>query len=621
MNHFVLGWRAQGGIELEPGVRALSEVTGRLGFLDPGRIQRWRASDRRAALTWIADDPDRVGDVQYVQAEPDRVGLFAGRPIRWTGAAAADGRGPLDPAFYLRPFRTFCYELDGRWAAARYDAREGELELATDALGAYPVFVAEHGGARWFSNNPTVLATLTGADELDPLALAGLLGGGWSLAGDPVWTAVRRLARGSSLRLRADGAQESEQLLPDAEVAELVGAGSDGPAAAEDLVAGLRALADWPARATVVPVTGGRDSRLVLAAALRAGLSFTAVTGGAPDHPDVVVARELCRLAGIAHELLVPDPHGDMYSRPQRAAEVVDLLCAGTACLSDAAGFPLGPRPDTLPLWHSGQGGEIARGYYGPARRPGAGELAERLYSAFVGRRPGRAEIVNGDGATLLQGHLADWVETQLDAGADPRDVPDLFYALKRMAMWAAPSHSCVEPVRDTTSPLWSRRLLRHELGLATDERGRETFALRMLEGLAPGLVDAAFADRRPWPGRQGAVRARAERARALAVKALAEAARRARGRRAADATADPFARVQALVREHVLAQPGHPAWALLDRPRVERLLAAPPAALDTMNRYYVWRLGQVFLVDAYAGASLDPADPGAAPRDPVRHA
>lgn len=620
MNHFVLGWRAQGGIEVEPGVLALSEVTGRLGFLDPGRIQRWKASDGRAALTWIADDPGRVGDVRYVQAEPDRVGLFAGRPIRWTGATAADGRGPLDPAFYLRPFRTFCDELDGRWAAARYDAGEGELELASDALGAYPLFVAEHGGARWFSNNPTVLRMLVGADELDPLALAGLLGGGWSLAGDPVWTAVRRLPRGSALRLRPDGAQESAQLLPDTEVAELVGAGCDGAAAAEGLVAGLRALADWPGRATVVPVTGGRDSRLVLAAALRAGLSLAAVTGGAADHPDVVVARDLCRLAGIAHARLAPDSHGDMYSRPERAAEVIDLLSAGTACLSDAAGFPLGPRPGALPLWHSGQGGEIARGYYGPGKRPGVDELAEQLYGAFVGRRPGRTEIVNHDGAALLRGHLAGWVGTQLGAGADPRDVPDLFYALKRMAMWAGPSHGCVEPVRDTTSSLWSRRLLRHELGLATDERGREVFALRVLERLAPGLVDAPFADRRPWPGRQGAVRARAGRARVLAAKALAEAARRARGRRA-DSAADPFAGPQALIRQRVLAQPDHPAWALLDRPRVERLFAAPPAALDTMSRYYVWRLGQVFLVDAYAGAGLHADPPGAAPVARVRHA
>ena len=620
MNHFVLGWRAQGGVQSEVAGRALRQVGERLGFLDPERIERWTAPDGRVALAWLAHPPDAIGGVRYVCAEPDRVGLFAGRPIHWPAGGEADGRAPLDAGFYLRSLAAVGPELDGRWAAARYDAVEGELQLATDALGAYPVFVADHGGARWFSNNPSVLRTLAGGRGLDPLALAGLLGGGWSLTGDPLWREVRRLPRGAVLRLRADGSERSNCLLADEEVIGLLGAGFDPAAAAEALVAGLRALAEWPDRPDVVPVTGGRDSRLVLAAALVAGLPFAAVTGGAPTDSDVVAARELCRLAGIDHSLLTPDPHGDLYSAPARAAEVVDLLSAGTACLSDAAGFPLGPRPGALPLWHSGQGGEIARGYYGPARGSGPAELSEQLYRAFVGRRPGRAEIVNPAGARLLRDHLASWVEAQLDAGAHSPDVPDLFYLLKRMAMWAAPSHGCVEPVRDTTSPLWSRRMLAHELGLPADQRSHELFALRLLERLGPALVDAPFADRRPWPGRHGALRRRAERTRVLAGKALAEVARRTRGARGRAPGEDRFAAVAPLIRERVLSQPDHPAWALLDRSRVEVLLDAPAARLDTMSRYYAWRLGQVFLVDAYADASLDCDRPAATPAGAVRH-
>jgi hypothetical protein len=33
----------------------------------------------------------------------------------------------------------------------------------------------------------------------------------------------------------------------------------------------------------------------------------------------------------------------------------------------------------------------------------------------------------------------------------------------------------------------------------------------------------------------------------------------------------------------------------VLDRPRVEALLASPAVALDTMSRYYAWRLATVF--------------------------
>jgi len=38
-----------------------------------------------------------------------------------------------------------------------------------------------------------------------------------------------------------------------------------------------------------------------------------------------------------------------------------------------------------------------------------------------------------------------------------------------------------------------------------------------------------------------------------------------------------------------------HPAWEVLDRARVEQLLATPLDELDEMSRQYVWRLATVF--------------------------
>jgi hypothetical protein len=44
-----------------------------------------------------------------------------------------------------------------------------------------------------------------------------------------------------------------------------------------------------------------------------------------------------------------------------------------------------------------------------------------------------------------------------------------------------------------------------------------------------------------------------------------------------------------------VRAQPEHPAWQVLDRDRVERLLAAGPGGWDAMQRAYVLRLASAF--------------------------
>ncbi|GAC1523205.1 MAG: hypothetical protein NVS2B6_08840 [Thermoleophilaceae bacterium] len=51
-------------------------------------------------------------------------------------------------------------------------------------------------------------------------------------------------------------------------------------------------------------------------------------------------------------------------------------------------------------------------------------------------------------------------------------------------------------------------------------------------------------------------------------------------------------------VRELVLSQPAHPAWEVIERARVESLLTRQAGTLDTMSRYYVWRLATAFSLD-----------------------
>jgi hypothetical protein len=594
VNLFLLGWSGEAAVDAAAGERAMRRLLERLPFF-PGRpVETWAAPSGTLAAAWVTHGPEQTGGVRYVHTERERIALFAGRPVLWTGEREADGRAPLAPAFYLDPAEQWAASLDGRFAAARYDDADRTLEIVSDALGAYPVYET-HAGVRWISNNAELLRELTGADELDPEVLAPVIGGGWSLSGDPVWSGVRRLTYGCVRRLAPSGPAKRADLLPVSRIATLVGAGFDAERAAALVAEGTRALADWPARPSVVPVTGGRDSRLVLGAALYSGIEFESTTGGDDASPDVQVGRRLAEAGGVAHSIIAHDPHGSVWDDWRRAAAIVDMTSSGTASLADAAGFPLGPREGTLVLWHSGQGGEIARAYYGLGDG-GRDALVERISRSFLGRRPGRSDVLSDEGRGLVREQIGAWVNRQLDAGIAPLDVPDMFYLQRRMGTWAGPSHGCVEYVRDTTSPLWSSRLLPDLIGLPAADRARELFHLRVLERLAPELVDIPFEDGRPWPARRSGAARRIARARALAGKAAAEARRRAAARRAAAAAADdPFARILPEIHATVLSQPHHQAWAVLDRDRVERLLGAPPAALDTMSRYYAWRLATVF--------------------------
>ena len=597
MNLFIAG-HGTAGVDVAVARRALSELISELGFFDPAHIETWRAPTGKVAIAACANTELDHGSVRYTVFESDRAALFAGRPVWWPEGAPADGESVLDPAFYLAPVGQWASKLDGRCTALR--AADGTLELWTDPMGAYPVFTTHAGEVHWFSNNPDVLRRIAGDGSLDELALASVIGGGWSLGGHPLFRAVRRLDRGVVLTLDRDGGERRLELLPIAELTRMPGAGFDAATAARDLVDVTRALAGWPGRPDAVPVTGGRDSRLILAAALRAGFDFSAVTGGAPGEPDVEIARRLCGLAGLTHELLGPDPYGDRFSDLPRAAQVTALASGGTATLTDAAGFPLGPPGGPAPLWHSGQGGEIGRAYWGLFDS----RTVERLYAKYVGRRPGRTEPISAEAGELIRTWISDFCEQMLVAGASPVDVPDMFYLLERTMCWASPTHTVVELIRDTTSPLWSVRLLSQLLGPAGEERVLDRFHRDVLRELAPEFVDVRFQDGSTWPVRRGRLVQKASQWGELAVKARGELTRRVAGRRARAPTgtpsgmaaSDPFDAIIAAIRDAALSQPQHAAWSVLDRRRVEGLLGAPAVALDEMSRYYIWRLGSVFL-------------------------
>ncbi len=615
MNLFVVGVGALAG-DLR-GERALSEVVVDVPFGESPARARWTGHGVMASMASHA--PEQVGGVRYWAAGGGLLAMFAGRPVAHPGGDGPmfDGRSPLDPRWFASAPAGWASRMEGRFVTVGCSGDTGAVDVVTDPLGAYPVYEVEDGDVRWVSNSAELLRRLAPlTDPIDRDVLAEVLAGGWSLDGHPLWTGVRRIPPGWRA-YRPDEPPRDLPLLGLDEIARWFGAGLDGSRAAHTLTALTRALGDWPGRPSVVPVTGGRDSRVVLAATRAASLDWPGGTAGAPDHPDAVIGRALCDRLGRPFSTLDVPGWVDRGAKPRRAARMVRALSGGTITLSDAAGFPATHAQHPLPLWHTGQGGEIARGYYGAARGDGAGALTARLHAEFCGRAPGRREPLTSDATAGVRDRLRAWVEEALDAGVAAEDVPDAFYLLRRMGTWSAPAHGCVEPIRDATSPLWSRALLPDLLGAPVAERRRARFHREMVRALAPELRSIPFQDGVRWDERpSGAARA-AVGARRLRGRAQRELARRRAAARPAPgpeahagaepsagaATAEapgehPLARVQRIAHEALRDSPWHPAWDVLDRRATEALLTTPPDDLDEMRRRHVWRIASVALAD-----------------------
>ncbi len=181
LNLFVAGRSPVGQLR-----QALARLLEQLPFFPDSEPASWSHGELAAA--WIAHPPERVGGVRYAQVESERLALFSGRPFRWTDGDETDGLGPLDAALYLRPASEWFASLDGRFAAVRCSG--GTVEAVSDRLGAYPLYRA----GELYSNSAELARLAAGlARRPSPAVLASLLGGGWSLTGDPAWEGVERV--------------------------------------------------------------------------------------------------------------------------------------------------------------------------------------------------------------------------------------------------------------------------------------------------------------------------------------------------------------------------------------------------------------------------------------------
>ena len=595
MNLFAIGWSTSRAADPAPAGAILADLVTGMPFFTAGARQDWRSADGRVAVAAIAHaSADGDPGTGYLHLEDRRMALFSGRPIAWTSDASADGRGPAEASFYLRPAREWSDALDGRCVVARYDADAQELEVYVDPLGAYPVYRAGVPDGFWISNSAQLLSRLTGRRELEPGVVASLVGCGWSLGGHPIWRGVERLPRGIVRRVRPSGADDRE-LAPVAELVALFGRGSSPTETAATLVASIRAAADWPGRESIVTVTGGRDSRLVLAGAVGAGIDFVAETTALPHHPgfpetvDVQIARRLCALAGCEHRINLPFVGVDFGYR-ESMAQLVNAS-AGTVPLGDIGALAAHA---SLRIRHTGHAGELGRVPSIFAAGDGeapimAAAAAERLTAALLPSLP--RPITTAAGNEVITAYMREWTEGHAGLGLSGTDLSNLFYLLERLPNWNAPNQGIYEFTGDSAAPLWGMRMLRHQFGMSSADRRASLITPRVLEALDSPLGPVPYEaelQRRTFTGKVVKELRRRAGARLAAI----------RGRSGALAGAETMAEEMSHVRELVAGRRrDDPIWDVADRDRVVRLISRHPADLPTRNRNQVRRMATVLML------------------------
>jgi asparagine synthase (glutamine-hydrolysing) len=390
--------------------------------------------------------------------------------------------------------------LDGFFVLAAGDGTGSELALATDRTGTLHAYRAKVDGCTVISTSALALARLAGAD-LAPLAVREFLAAGSVFEQRSLFAGVDKLPPASRLVWREGRLVERERwwrlrpLLHGSTEAEA--RPGDVESLAESLVGVLdRVLDNWPG--SVLDLTGGFDSRGVLAAALVTGRPFRTVVAGADDDPDVRAAAGIAEAFDLDHHRLRP---GSEYGR-RGLDDLADALalCDGECELlsyADVAQLQatMAGRVAREGMTVNGSSGELCRGYWWDLLgrvRHGEQPLDARRTAAGRFATDGWAdEMTAGHHEDRAVDHFTGVVERALHGLEDLPGTAqaDVAYLMIRMHRWAGRLVSSTDRLWPCLSPFMFEGPMREALSAPPALRQHSRMARQLIERLHPELA------------------------------------------------------------------------------------------------------------------------------------
>jgi hypothetical protein len=264
----------------------------------------------RAATTLIQAWAERraAGPADWAWCEDDHGVCVVTGPLRRAGARwLPPDKWATLLASATRPFTVD--ELDGLTGefSGVVLAPDGRGVAVTDAFANRALYVCRMSSYSVIGSNPAlVAATIHGswdAAPLDPVGVCGLAYTKHRIGERTGFEGVHSVPIGSYLEIGSNGVVSLPRRPPWSPGVELDGSSRDAlvdhaQASLEDEVV---AASEIDASPRLVGLTGGKDSRLVLALAMTAGVKdrFLYRTDGPPTILDVEIAREIAALADV----------------------------------------------------------------------------------------------------------------------------------------------------------------------------------------------------------------------------------------------------------------------------------------------------------------------------------
>ena len=395
-------------------------------------------------------------------------------------------------------------QCGGRFAALVVDHSTGHFAMATQMARVDSIFVASTERFIFWGNQASVLSILRDrAIKFSPPQLLTLLHAGFFGDHATPYEGVEVLAPLTTVCVQGDQIHERSVSLASFKKGmdgwndpSSIGAPFEhnGDAQLEALSSIFRSSFSPLRRKPSISVglTGGMDSRLILAGALAEGLDvdcFTIQTGDA-NAPDIQIAKRVAELAGVKHRLV---ERSRKVREDRDTPEGLLRICRNTLSTSDGmlgVQYPASTSfAHTADISLAGLGGEVLRGGYGEkVRRPNR-ETVSKLATSLWCFLP---ELAQQELVATQIAQAADWLE-RYPAMVTAGDILDCLYVDRRCGRWVAASN------RGSTrriTPLLDNRLVGAVIAVPIGVKRQQKLHRALLGRLLPQVDHVPLAEK-----------------------------------------------------------------------------------------------------------------------------
>jgi Asparagine synthase len=461
-----------------------------LAIISPGRRERIEPAAGEAFLAAYAALRGAPAHREDVGDDHCRVTVLSHLSIPVVGVERQNERwaawaGPRAKGSALDPLAA----LGGQFALVRREA-DGEIVVATDALGLKPFFLAEANGLTYASTSALVLAHLL---RLRPsrAGAEAFLRVGQQFGRLTPWEGLRRLLPAEALRVGAAGSRGETYWQPtvDPTVRRL----DFDETAATCVERGVAATAGLTDDGCWLDLTGGFDSRLLALFAARGSSPFETNTVGPPDSEDVRIAARVADAAGWPWVRFgLPRDWDDRLAANVRSAVAWGDCHLDALAFAEVAEGHRG-KPATSELLLNGGGGEHLRAYPWGHELWRANRSTEVSFERLIAWRvfsPLDLSPFRRDPSPTVAADLRAELEARVApfAGTPNTFQGDLLYAFKSTGHFGAFQAAAGADVR-VELPFYDRSLFDTAISVDSRHRGRHRLMRTMIHRLDPAIA------------------------------------------------------------------------------------------------------------------------------------